>query len=121
MLVEDHMLLAVLETKILQKAGYEVLHFLNGEDAVEQINRGTSFDLIIMDIDLGEGINGVTAARKISKLSEIPVLFFTSYSEDEVEQLAGNSNSYTCLSKLSPVHMLHTKIEKILSVTSVLL
>ena len=121
MLVEDHMLLAVLETKILQKAGYEVLHFLNGEDAVEQINRGTSFDLIIMDIDLGEGINGVTAARKISKLSEIPVLFFTSYSEDEVEQLAGNFNSYTCLSKLSPVHMLHTKIEKILSVTSVLL
>jgi len=121
MLVEDHMLLAVLETKILQKAGYDVMHFLNGEDAVEQINRGTSFDIIIMDIDLGEGINGVTAARKISKLSEIPVVFFTSYSEDEVEQLAGNFNSYTYLSKLSPVQMLHIKLENILSATRVLL
>ena len=121
MLVEDHVLLAVLETKILQKAGYEVLHFINGEDAVEQINRGASFDLIIMDIDLGEGINGVTAARKISKLREIPVIFFTSYSEDEVEKLAGNFNSYTYLSKLSPVNRLHITLANILSATRVIL
>jgi len=117
LLVEDLLLLAVSEMRLLQKAGYEVSHILNGEDAVELIGKGENFDLILMDIDLGEGINGVTAAGKILKIREIPIVFFTSYSENEVEQLAGNFNSYTYLSKLSPAHLLHITLGKILSVT----
>lgn len=117
LLVEDCLSLAVSWMRVLQKAGYDVLHMFNGEDAVELISKGAIIDLILMDIDLGDGICGITATRRILCFRDIPVVFFTSYSEKEVKQLAGDFCRYTYLSKISPAYMLHFTLEKILTAT----
>jgi DNA-binding NarL/FixJ family response regulator len=36
-----------------------------------------------MDIDLGEGMDGVEAARRILEIRELPVVFLTSHTEQE--------------------------------------
>ena len=46
----------------------------NGEAAVEMAS-DLSPDLILMDIDLGAGIDGIEAAARIRAQSEIPVVF----------------------------------------------
>jgi DNA-binding NarL/FixJ family response regulator len=38
-------------------------------------------DLVLMDIDLGRGIDGPEAARRILDLRELPIVFLTSHSE----------------------------------------
>ncbi|TVR05808.1 MAG: response regulator, partial [Spirochaetaceae bacterium] len=47
----------------LEKAGYHVVHVTTGERAIETAtNKSDSIDLILMDIDLGDGIDGTEAA-----------------------------------------------------------
>jgi len=41
-------------------------------------------DLVLMDIDLGKGINGIQTAEKILQIKELPIIFLSSHIEDEI-------------------------------------
>lgn len=59
LLVEDEALIALTEKAQLQNRGYTVHHVKSGETAVEAIADPTRpVDLILMDIDLGAGMDG---------------------------------------------------------------
>ena len=78
MLVEDEQLLALMETRWLTKAGYKVDHVKSGESAVSTMNsNGNTIDLILMDINLGPGIDGTVAAQEILSKFDIPLLFLS--------------------------------------------
>ncbi len=65
-LVEDEVITAKLEKQHLEKWGYGVDHVSNGEDAVSAVLDGNKYyDLILMDIDLGPGIDGTRATEEI--------------------------------------------------------
>ncbi len=83
LLVEDEALIALSEAKTLQRNGFEVVTALDGEDAEKKALNDTDISLILMDIDLGGGIDGTTAAEHILKKREIPIVFLTSHSEKE--------------------------------------
>ena len=83
LLVEDQALIALNETRIIEKHRYEVETVYSGEQAVETALSDSSISLILMDIDLGSGIDGTEAARKILVQREIPVVFLTSHTEEE--------------------------------------
>ena len=83
LLVEDEAILAMAEAKILKKRGYEVVTAYNGEKAVETADLDPEIDLILMDIDLGRGMDGTEAAQKILKEHNLPIVFLTSHSEEE--------------------------------------
>ena len=80
LLVEDDMITAAAEAAMLKKNGFDVVSASSGEKAIQLINT-RNFDLILMDIDLGYGINGSETAEIILSTKMIPIVFLTSHSE----------------------------------------
>ena len=66
LLVEDEALIAMAEKKTLDKFGYDVLTVNSGKKAITAFN-SNKIDLILMDIDLGGGIDGTETAEIILK------------------------------------------------------
>ncbi len=81
LLVEDQAIIALAEAGTLGRAGYEVEVALSGEEAIEGIRRDGGIDLVLMDIDLGPGMNGAEAARRILAVRPVPIVFLTAHAE----------------------------------------
>jgi len=112
LLVEDEAIIAMLETRQLTKEGYVVTHVSSGEKAVEIINSGnTVFDLILIDIDLGQGMDGTDAASIILENHEIPVIFLSSHTEKEVVDKTEKITSYGYVVKNSGIRVLDASIK----------
>ncbi len=56
LLVEDEAISAMLEKSCLEKFGYGVLTADTGEKAVEMVDSNPGIDLVLMDINLGDGL-----------------------------------------------------------------
>jgi PAS domain S-box-containing protein len=90
LLVEDEVIIALAESIIVEGFGYDVLIAGSGEEAVELAASNDSIGLILMDIDLGQGIDGTEAAQKILSIRNVPILFLTSHNErGMVEKVRG--------------------------------
>ena len=86
-LVEDEKNLNSLIKAYLEKAGYKVISYLNGEEAMKNIE--TSANLWILDIMLGGDINGYDILKKIrEKNEEVPVIF-TSARDQDLDKIIG--------------------------------
>lgn len=58
------------------------------------MDRGDGFDLVLMDIDLGDGMDGTEAARQILLRRNVPIAFLTSHMEKEYVDRAKAISSY---------------------------
>ena len=86
-LVEDEKDLNDLIKAYLVSAGYEVISFLNGEDAIK--NTDIKAHLWILDIMLGDDISGYDVLKKIRQTNEeIPVIF-TSARDKDLDKIIG--------------------------------
>src|SRR6056297_3297634 len=94
LLVEDEALIAMNEARMLKKHGYEVVTAYKGEKAVEMVGSDSEISLILMDIDLGKGIDGTEAAEKILKEHDLPIVFLSSRTESEIVEKTDGSTSY---------------------------
>lgn len=68
---------------ILEKAGYRVDAAYNPKDGFQAL-QARHYDLLLLDIMMGRGAEGIALARKLRKdpkLREIPVLIITSVRE----------------------------------------
>ena len=111
LLVEDEALIALNEVQMLKKHGYEVVTAYNGEKAVELVNNDPEISLILMDIDLGKGIDGPEAAEKILSRHELPIVFFTSHSEKEYVEKVKKITNYGYVLKNSGKFVLIESIQ----------
>ena len=88
LLVEDEGIIAMTGAKTIEGFGYRVIIANSGEKAVRLALDDKSIRLILMDINLGKGIDGTEAARQILSKRTIPIVFLTSHSEkDYVERV----------------------------------
>lgn len=94
LLVEDEAIIALSQKKSLERAGYRVQVVHTGESAVAAVERGPEIDIVLMDIDLGAGIDGPEAARKILELRELPIVFLTSHSEQSYVERVESITKY---------------------------
>lgn len=112
LLVEDEAIIALNEIKQLTKAGYTVAHALSGEDAIELIDaQPSSVDLVLMDINLGAGMDGTEAAEVILKKHDIPLLFLSSHMEPSVVQKTEEITNYGYVVKSSSFTVLDASIK----------
>jgi PAS domain S-box-containing protein len=111
LLVEDEAIIAAAEKQRLEAAGYRVSTACNGEDAVAVVRRGDVVDLVLMDIDLGPGIDGTGAAQEILAIKDIPIIFLTSHSEKEMVERVRRITRYGYVLKNSGDFVLHSSIE----------
>ena len=75
---------------LLTARGYIVEEAANGREALEQVQKGVAFDLIILDIMMPE-MNGVDACAALREISSAPVLFLTAKDQDVDKQEAFHS------------------------------
>jgi PAS domain S-box-containing protein len=94
LLVEDESIVAMSESMILENNGYRVITAGNGETAVRIMEGDADIDLILMDINLGNGIDGTQAAEIIQKKHNIPVIFLSSHTEPDIVEKTEGITSY---------------------------
>lgn len=110
LLVEDELLIATVEMKALEKAGFAVITAPSGEEAIETVRKTEDIDLILMDINLGPGIDGAEAATEILKERDIPLVFLSSHTEPEVVDRTESITSYGYVVKNSGITVLTASI-----------
>ena len=90
-LVEDEKNLNSLVKNYLEKEGYEVITFFNGEDVLNYEDL-LKVQLWILDIMLGDGINGYDIIKFIrEKNKNVPVIF-TSARDQDIDKIVGLEN-----------------------------
>ncbi len=110
LLVEDERVTALMTSTAIQKAGYHVITAYSGESAIQIAQSNNEIDIILMDIELGDGIDGTEAAQIILSKRNIPIVFLSSHTEkeyvDKVKKIARygyvvkNSGDFVLLSSI---------------------
>jgi PAS domain S-box-containing protein len=99
LIVEDEALIAAQLQHTLTGAGYRVLPPVStGEEALVVVEKNQP-DLILMDIQLAGDMDGIRTAEKISRISDIPVIYITAYSDEELLTQAQLTEPYGYLVK----------------------
>lgn len=99
LIVEDEMISAMSLTADLEDMDYEVVETATSGEEALQFTTQLQPDLILMDINLAGSMDGIEAATEIRQRFNIPVVFLTSYSDDETLQRARQAGSFGYLLK----------------------
>jgi len=111
LLVEDEAFIAMEEADALSELGHRVVTVYSGGEAVEKVRASADeIDLILMDINLGQGMDGIEAARDILTTHDIPIVFLSSHSEKEVIERIESVTSYGYVLKKSGMTVLKASI-----------
>jgi PAS domain S-box-containing protein len=111
LLVDDDAILAINGKIQLEKYGYKVVVANSGEKAVEIVRTVPEIDLILMDIDLGSGMDGTETAALILAEYELPIVFLSSHTEPAVVEKTEKISSYGYVVKNSSITVLDASIK----------
>ena len=111
LLVEDEALIAMSQAMKLKEYGYNVIHVQKGQKAIEAVKNGYNIDLILMDINLGEKLDGTEIAKRILENYDIPLLFLSSHTEREIVNKTEDITFYGYVVKDSGITVLDASIK----------
>lgn len=83
LIVEDERTIANIISVMLSAEGYCCDIVATGEEAVG-IALNTHLDLILMDIKLRSGIDGIMACNQIKSSLDIPIIFVSAYGDQNI-------------------------------------
>ena len=86
-LVEDETDLVTVVKMYLEKAGYDVVTFTKGSDAINYI--GNPVDVWILDIMLGDDVNGYDVIKAIREKYPLVPVIFTSARDQDLDRILG--------------------------------
>jgi len=99
LVVEDEVITAMDIQQRLKHLGYRVPETAySGEEAIRKVKEKRP-DLVLMDINMKGGMDGIEAASKIHSFSDIPIIYLTAYSDDETLQRAKITEPYAYMVK----------------------
>jgi two-component system, response regulator PdtaR len=94
LVVDDEAIITMQLERRLSAMGYSIAGMAaSGEDAVEKV-RLSRPDLVLMDIVMPGKMNGIEAAKIITKELDIPVVFVTAYADDGIIEQAKSARPY---------------------------
>ncbi|MGY8815487.1 MAG: response regulator [Gammaproteobacteria bacterium] len=114
-IVDDSPTATNLMTLYLKKLGYDISGIAENAEVALQLVDKFKPDLVLMDIHLGEGMNGIEAADLIMSQYAIPVIYVTSYSDDKTLERAKLSMPFGFINKPYRENDLRVNIELALS------
>lgn len=111
LLVDDELIICMVEAEKIRGFGYKVIVAHSASRAIKIMKKAKGIDLVLMDIDLGEGIDGTEVASIILKDLNIPVVFLSSHTEWEVVEKTEKITSYGYVIKNSSIAVLNAAIK----------
>lgn len=86
LLVEDEDTVRAVAERALVRQGYDVTAAADGEEGLEAIARGGTFDLVLTDVVM-PSMDGPAMAREIRRLKpDLPVMFMSGYAEEQLRK-----------------------------------
>ncbi len=109
--VEDDEITALNLNLSLQKHGYNVIAV--SDNATQAKNKIQAYkpDLVIIDISLDESNDGIELAKVVRQKHNIPFIFLTSYSDDDIIAQAKLTEPYGYIVKPFDPNSLHATIQ----------
>lgn len=92
LIVEDTEHIRKLIKAVLKDENIEIEEVVTGEEAIDKIQQGKRYELILMDIMLPK-IDGITATQKIREITKTPVIFLTALSDEKSQIIAYESGA----------------------------
>jgi len=111
LLVDDDAIISLCWQMNLEKLGYHILTVSDGSSAVEAVKTDRNIDLILMDIDLGDGIDGIESSIEILKFKAVPIVFVSCHTEPEIIQKTEQVTSYGYIVKNSNIAVYDASIK----------
>jgi DNA-binding response OmpR family regulator len=94
LIVEDEAITVSALKRELVSLGYEVAGTASTTDEALHAVESRKPDLVLMDITLAGGINGVVAAVAIRGNFQVPVVFLTAHADDSTMKRAVNAGAF---------------------------
>ena len=82
--LEDDELHSDVLTMTLSKLGYELIDVVDNSKDLLRLIQAAKPDLLLMDIDIGEELNGIDLVKKINETHDLPVIYVTSLQEQHI-------------------------------------
>jgi PAS domain S-box-containing protein len=99
MIVEDDGIIAIHLQELLQKTGYTIAAVVaSGEAAIIKAKEHCP-DLILMDVHLAGKYDGIETARQIQAISDVPIIYLSAFTDDELVEKAKTTTPYAYLTK----------------------
>ncbi|AEG18159.1 response regulator [Methanobacterium paludis] len=115
LIVEDEMILAMSMKQELMNLDYNIVDVVDtGEKAIKSANE-LKPDLIMMDITLKGKMDGIESAKQINENLDIPIIYMTAYSNDDVLNRIIKTKTYGYLCKPFEKEEMNTAIKTIIS------
>jgi signal transduction histidine kinase len=99
LIVEDELIVATDVRCRLRGAGYEVVEVVADSAAALQSVRTHRPDLVLMDIGLRGGADGVATAHALREVADVPVIFVTGNSDEGTVRRAQAAHPYSYIVK----------------------
>ncbi|KWT85549.1 ATP-binding protein [Candidatus Magnetominusculus xianensis] len=94
LIVDDEVVVSLEIKKLLQGWGYKVCGTVGtGEDALNKIEEAMP-DLVLMDINLRGGIDGIETSKLIKDKYKIPIIYLTAYIDYSILKRVEKTNPY---------------------------
>ncbi len=114
LVVDDEEAVRLVTVEMLRRMGYAATAAVGGPDALAQIS-SQAFDLVLLDLAMPEmsGAETFNALRQIAP--ELPVLFMTGYSRDDLGEVLDGHCHAQVLPKPFPMQELHSAVRDMLN------
>ncbi len=92
LIVEDDLILCMLNKKNVELLGHKVVATAtNGPAAIEAVKIHKP-DVILMDLRLEGGMDGIDTMKEIAKFADTPVIYITGNSDEKSKERAAETN-----------------------------
>jgi len=113
LIVEDDNIQRIVLERLIGHMGHTVIGSSSeGSKAIESALRIGAVDLILMDINLADDVDGIEAAEEISKYREVKLVYITSTNDPEKLERARATNYIALLKKPLSKKMLEEVFSK---------
>jgi DNA-binding response OmpR family regulator len=82
LIVEDELVIALDLEDAMSALGFDICGLASSADTARSIAMDNQPDVVLMDVNLGGGREGIEAARWLREVCEVPIVFVTSYSDE---------------------------------------
>jgi len=111
LLVDDDQATLQMQTLTLRKFGHQVVAVSDGESAIDALKRNTDIGLVVLDIELGAGLDGPSTARALLAIRALPIVFLTVHDEETVVEKVSDVCRYGYVTKDSGPWVLNSTIK----------
>lgn len=112
LLVEDEVIAASSIKMGLEELGYEVCPLATRADRALELAESEQPDIILMDVNLPGGRDGIETAAQIMSRQDVKIMFLTGYHDDEIMRRISELNPLGHLIKPVSAPRIHSLLEK---------